>query len=1468
MVMPRKPIGRRILVALAGFVAITLLPQAAVATPAAPRTEPVAAVRPTLTQLMEMERQAEAAQEQQMLADGPIDDFELNRMLIQDLADYDQDAEVRAAAVAVLATNDPEEFANFLDKALGVYRAAADERRKELAAVNRSLVQQWSEEGGPIVRERAAAALATKNDDRIADFVAIGHAAARAADGQAALNAAQQAQLIKSRVEQIVANGGYEVKSAGQAALDTGDPVAIAAFYNTGYKEASARDTAAQTQIEQALAARNKSIADLTDLATRATQAANARVQIITASVNATKSLTIAANSMGLVNKYAKQGDAIYAADIPIRKAGGKTHTTDLIKLRSDACNESATAARNADQVTAQAGVAETAAQTLTRTGLSNGVAWAEVMQAQKDAGTAAKQAAETDCNAAQATEAASKALDADHNATVQADNAVKYREAAQGEAAAAAKLADQAEKLAAAARAKEQDAHQQRLRAEQDARDAWAKADEAETHYRRALAQRDVARRQMAIAVSQQSVALDSAKTAVAQQNIAAGKGAIAKAAADQVTKKIEEFDKLVITSQNASAQAKKAIETLNRCELESAALHQEAAAKAGTAAGEEAARQAAIIDAQLPGARAAANSAQTASHTAAGASENAAAAARAAAAAASAAAAEARAAANAAAGARKDATDAATAANRAIADAQKADELARQSVNVARAAINHAARAKADADLTNASAENAMREAGIASFQSRVAGRAATNARVSALGIADPAASAIDVASAYAETDNDAAMAIDIANSAILIGATQSAAAEKHAADADAAALHAAQEALRAQGQIREAYQAAQQAAADAARAIRASKAAIDAAIGAAKEARGTIAAASDAARAAQRATNFAGGAERAAIQAGHDSAVARQASANAKFYSDKADTAWKNADKIAKQIESAGLSANSFANSMKATAAEMTRIANDTRGAIPQLEAMKEAEKKARLTSWMKTWEEAWDKKINESDMSDSLKSFYDGEGEAAIGLVGGLWLVGMCEIGHPTDPSQSEIACDLLKDGIKELIKNPGSLIHLDEWKNGEYAKALGMTVVDLATFDLPKIGKITAGINIVKDGLAASVAKLLSGELLTGLKNFGVDAIEAGLKKLGAIKLTKLIELDVDLPKKLTFSPEEITILKLTLDTKGFPAVEKALKGITDDSVIEALNKLLKQCAGDSFAPGTRVLMADGRTKPIGAIRVGDEVLATDPETGRTLGEPVTALHRNLDTELADVVVATPGGRRTISTTRHHPFWNATVGDWTDAGDLRPRNVLGAYADHARVAWVHRYTGARFMHNLTVGDLHTYYVMAGATAVLVHNCVAKEWVWPREGITAPATDVQGPLPPTAGLKPGDALLPDTEYHYIVRPDGSLRIIPNEEMHALNRTAGHTSLADYQPVIMAGGLKTDANGAIAMFDNASGHYMPGMDKVYVELQVEPNFAELEIIAEDAFRKFGLPKPLPDAWDPWSPTEWPTG
>ena len=145
---------------------------------------------------------------------------------------------------------------------------------------------------------------------------------------------------------------------------------------------------------------------------------------------------------------------------------------------------------------------------------------------------------------------------------------------------------------------------------------------------------------------------------------------------------------------------------------------------------------------------------------------------------------------------------------------------------------------------------------------------------------------------------------------------------------------------------------------------------------------------------------------------------------------------------------------------------------------------------------------------------------------------------------------------------------------------------------------------------------------------------------------------------------------------------------------------------------------NSFSPETRVLLADGTSRPISEIRIGDEVLATDPRTGVTRAEEVTHLHVNTDNYLVNLEVELTGDRTvTVRTTEEHPFWSPERQKWIEAGDLRRDEVLGTERSHgtATVEDVHRLIGRQSMYNLTVANLHTYYVLAGDTPVLVHNC---------------------------------------------------------------------------------------------------------------------------------------------------------
>ena len=156
---------------------------------------------------------------------------------------------------------------------------------------------------------------------------------------------------------------------------------------------------------------------------------------------------------------------------------------------------------------------------------------------------------------------------------------------------------------------------------------------------------------------------------------------------------------------------------------------------------------------------------------------------------------------------------------------------------------------------------------------------------------------------------------------------------------------------------------------------------------------------------------------------------------------------------------------------------------------------------------------------------------------------------------------------------------------------------------------------------------------------------------------------------------------------------------------------------ERLSELLVTtgACGNSFLPGTPVLMSDGSTKPIEQIQVGDRVRSTDPVSGTTDNEPVTHLIPGSGSK--NLVEITLAGERThsITATANHPFWVADVKKWVPAGQLHPGDWLRTSAGTwVEVGALRQYRASATVHNLTVAEHHTYYVAAGRTAVLVHN----------------------------------------------------------------------------------------------------------------------------------------------------------
>nr|BFE49908.1 hypothetical protein GCM10017745_33350 [Saccharothrix mutabilis subsp. capreolus] len=158
------------------------------------------------------------------------------------------------------------------------------------------------------------------------------------------------------------------------------------------------------------------------------------------------------------------------------------------------------------------------------------------------------------------------------------------------------------------------------------------------------------------------------------------------------------------------------------------------------------------------------------------------------------------------------------------------------------------------------------------------------------------------------------------------------------------------------------------------------------------------------------------------------------------------------------------------------------------------------------------------------------------------------------------------------------------------------------------------------------------------------------------------------------------------------------------------------SVAKSARSLVSRGRCNSFAPETRVLMGDGGTLPIAEVEVGDLVVAADPVTGEVRVEPVV-----------DVVVGhgdkhlvqfTAEGGGPVTATANHPVWVDGRG-WTAAADIGIGDrVLLPGGGTASIRHVKDLgTGRETVYNLNVSGPHTFSVVAGAVAVLVHNASA-------------------------------------------------------------------------------------------------------------------------------------------------------
>ncbi|MGC0208408.1 polymorphic toxin-type HINT domain-containing protein [Streptomyces levis] len=181
---------------------------------------------------------------------------------------------------------------------------------------------------------------------------------------------------------------------------------------------------------------------------------------------------------------------------------------------------------------------------------------------------------------------------------------------------------------------------------------------------------------------------------------------------------------------------------------------------------------------------------------------------------------------------------------------------------------------------------------------------------------------------------------------------------------------------------------------------------------------------------------------------------------------------------------------------------------------------------------------------------------------------------------------------------------------------------------------------------------------------------------------------------------------LYWSPEKMVELAMESGRGGYQAFATG-KGAKPRSTKTGCN---------CFLAGTDVLMADGTTKDIEEIDLGDKVMATDPETGEEGPREVTRLIRTEDDKHFNrLSVATPDGVEELTATHEHPFWSPSQKSWIAAGDLTAGMTLLTDDGETLIVTANKpFTKHARTYNLTVADIHTYYVLAGKTPVLAHN----------------------------------------------------------------------------------------------------------------------------------------------------------
>ncbi|MFI7222583.1 polymorphic toxin-type HINT domain-containing protein [Nonomuraea angiospora] len=303
----------------------------------------------------------------------------------------------------------------------------------------------------------------------------------------------------------------------------------------------------------------------------------------------------------------------------------------------------------------------------------------------------------------------------------------------------------------------------------------------------------------------------------------------------------------------------------------------------------------------------------------------------------------------------------------------------------------------------------------------------------------------------------------------------------------------------------------------------------------------------------------------------------------------------------------------------------------------------------------------------------------------------------------------------------KKAVKQVAKQAGKAAKKAVKQVGKAAKKVTKSVKQAGKQAGKAAKKVTKSAKKVvkKSGKAAKSVKKAAksvkkaGKGSSKVKEAVVDTIlDEAAVSIGMDWGVPADEWDVDISCRSLRSCVKDVVEEITEDV-----IDEVVDDIVDDIAPDVSNGVPGNCGGpSSFVPGTLVLMADGSRKPIEQIKAGDEVVAADPATGRVEPRQVTTLISSVGHKtLIDITLADGGAGNALTATETHPFWVPDQKRWVQAGSLQPGMWLQTSAGtFVQIEAVQRRSIEQRVHNLTVDEFHSYYVVAGHQAVLVHN----------------------------------------------------------------------------------------------------------------------------------------------------------